>query len=88
MFAEYNKAKTFHCFAQDIYSLSATKNSNVLDETSIKLCWPEWDNHRLIGSKRELITEIDVAKDGLHYGPKHHATFANKFFTKFKSTLK
>ena len=85
-FAQYNQAKIFHCFAQDVYDIPG--NTNVLDNTSIRSCWPEWDNHRLEGAKREHITEPDLAADGIHYGIKHHQTFAQKFYDRFRTKLK
>ena len=84
-FAEKQNAKTFHCFAQDVYDINAT---NVYSDTSLKSCWPEWDSHYLPGAKREHTTEPNLARDGIHYGTEHHKTFAQKFYNKFKSKLK
>jgi len=84
-FAEQTKAKIFHCFAQDVYKINA---SNVFDDTSIQLCWPEWDHHHLPDAKREHIAKPNLAQDGLHYGAEHHKTFATKFYNKFKLKLK
>jgi len=84
-FAEKQDAKTFHCFAQDVYDINAT---NVYSDTSLKSCWPEWDRHHLSGAKREHITEPNLARDGIHYGIEHHKTFAQKIYNKFKSKLK
>lgn len=85
-FAQHNQAKIFHCFAQDIYDIP--NNTNVLENTSIKSCWPEWDSHHLEGAKRERITEPNLAADGIHFGIKHHQTFAQKFYDRFKTNLK
>ena len=81
-FAERTAAKVFHCFAQDVYEIQGA--SNVLSETTIRECWPEWDKH----GTRESITKPDVASDGKHYGAKHHNTFAKKFYDKFRLKLK
>ena len=85
-FAEKNGAKTFHCFAEDICKLD--NNLQVLNDYTIKNCWPEWDQHHLPGAKREHITVPSLARDGAHYGVEHHQTFAGKFYERFKSKLK
>lgn len=85
-FAEKIKARIFHCFAQDVYNIP--NNINVLENTSIKLCWPEWDNHHLKNAKRDRIIEPDLAADGIHFGIKHHQTFAQKFYDRFRTNLK
>jgi len=84
-FAEKQNAKTFHCFAQDVYKIDAT---NVYSDTSLKLCWPEWDRHYLSGAKREHTTEPSLARDGIHYGVEHHRVFAEKLYNRFVSKLK
>ena len=84
-FAEQQTAKLFHCFAQDVYDIP---NASVYDDTSLKLCWPEWDKHHLPDAKREHTTSPSLAKDGIHYGVEHHRVFAEKFYNKFKSKLK
>jgi hypothetical protein len=84
-FAEYNCARVFHCFADEVYPLAKV---NVLNETSLKTCWPEWDKHHLPDAKREHITEPNLARDGLHYGKEHHRVFAEKFYNRFKLKLK
>lgn len=83
-FAERQDAKTFHCFAQDVYDIDAT---NVYSDTSLRSCWPEWDGHHLPGAKREHITDPNLAKDGIHYGTEHHRVFAKKFYNRFGSKL-
>ena len=83
-FAQYNSARVYHCFADEIYPLV---NVNVLNETTLKTCWPEWDHHHLITAKRDIIKKASVARDGVHYGVEHHFTFAQKFYNKFKNKL-
>jgi hypothetical protein len=85
-FAEQNNAKTFHCFAEDVYELDS--NLQVLKNYTIKNCWPEWDQHHLPNAKREHITTPSLARDGVHYGVEHHQIFAQKFYNKFKLKLK
>ena len=84
-FADNNHAKVFHCFAQDIYKL---EGSNVLGDTSLKFCWPPWDQYLGEGSRREKITKPSLAKDGTHYGIEHHKLFAELFLNKFSSKLR
>ena len=84
-FAEQQTATLFHCFAQDVYDIP---NSVVYSDTSLKLCWPEWDQHHLPDAKREHTTSPSLAKDGVHYGADHHRVFAEKFYNRFKSKLK
>jgi hypothetical protein len=85
-FAEKNNAKTFHCFAEDVYELDS--NLQVLKNYTIKNCWPEWDKHHLPEAKREHITTPSLAQDGVHYGVEHHQVFARKFYERFKAKLK
>ena len=85
-FAKKNGAKTFHCFAEDVYELD--NNLQVLNDCTIKNCWPEWDQHHLADAKREHVTTPNLAQDGVHYGGEHHRVFAKKFYNKFKSKLK
>jgi len=77
-FAEKVQAKTFHCFAQDTYDIP-NKKQNVFDETSLKKCWPYWEEHKKL--KRNFISEPSLAKDGVHYGTKHHQRFAKLLAT-------
>ena len=84
-FANYNHAIVFHCFAEEVIE---TPNVNILNETSLRHCWPEWDHHKLPNAKRVKIDKPSLALDGIHYGPEHHDTFARKFYNKFKSKLK
>ena len=85
-FAEKNQVKTFHCFAEDVYKLD--NNLQVLNNYTIKNCWPEWDKHHLKDAKREHITKPSLARDGVHYGAEHHQVFARLFLEKFKLKLK
>jgi hypothetical protein len=85
-FAEKNQAKTFHCFAEDVYELDS--NLQVLKNYTIKNCWPEWDKHHLPEAKRDIITTPSLARDGVHYGTEHHQVFARLFLEKFKSKLR
>jgi hypothetical protein len=85
-FAEKNQAKTFHCFAEDVYELDNTLQ--VLKNYTIKNCWPEWDKHHLPKTKREHITIPNLARDGVHYGVEHHKVFARLFLERFKLKLK
>lgn len=85
-FAERNEAKTFHCFAEDVYELNS--NLQVLNDYTIKNCWPEWDRHHLPGAKREHTTTPSLARDGVHYGVEHHRVFARLFLERVKSKLK
>lgn len=80
-FAERQDAKLFHCFAQDVYEINSTY---VFNKTTLKHCWPEWDS-RL---NRDLHTDPNVAKDGLHYGSKHHESFAKKLSNAWGHKLK
>ena len=84
-FAEHNNASVFHCFAQEVYDLDA---KNVFSDTSIKHCWPPYDNHNLPEAQKTIITEPSLAKDGVHYGVEHHERFAKLFLAKFGSKLK
>jgi len=85
-FAEKAGAKTFHCFAEDVYEVDNTLQ--VLKNYTIKNCWPEWDQHHLKDAKREHTTTPSLARDGVHYGIEHHQVFARLFLGRFKSKLK
>jgi hypothetical protein len=85
-FAEKTQAKTFHCFAEDVYELD--NNLQVLKDYTIKNCWPEWDQHHLPEAKRDIIKTPNLARDGVHYGAEHHRVFARLFLERFKSKLK
>jgi hypothetical protein len=85
-FAEKNQAKTFHCFAEDVYEVDNTLQ--ILKNYTIKNCWPEWDKQHLPEAKRNIITTPSLAQDGVHYGAEHHQVFARLFLGRFKSKLK
>jgi hypothetical protein len=85
-FAEKNQAKTFHCFAEDVYEIDG--NLQVLKDHTIKNCWPEWDQHHLPNAKREHITTASLARDGVHYGAEHHQVFARLFLERFGPKLR
>jgi hypothetical protein len=85
-FAEKNSAKTFHCFAEDVYELDS--NLSMLKDYTIKNCWPEWDRHHLPEAKRDIIKTPSLARDGVHYGVEHHQVFAQKFYKRFRSKLR
>ena len=82
-FAEKNSAKTFHCFAQDSYH-EQIKGLAVLENYTIKNCWPYWDRVE----QRVPYNEPSLASDGTHYGVEHHERFAKLFLDKFRSKLK
>jgi hypothetical protein len=85
-FAEKNQAKTFHCFADDVYELDNTLQ--VLKNYTIKNCWPEWDQHHLPNAKKNIITTPNLARDGVHYGAEHHEVFARLFLERFNTKLR
>ena len=85
-FAEKNQAKTFHCFAEDVYEVDNTLQ--VLKNYTIKNCWPEWDQHHLPNAKKNIITTPNLARDGVHYGAEHHAVFARLFLKRFNTKLR
>jgi hypothetical protein len=97
-FADYNHAKVFHCFAEELPTLDGSTTSfatmtnpaniNVMDYATLKSCWPPWDQYLGEGSRRERITDPNIAQDGVHYGEKHHKGFAALLLNKFSSKLK
>lgn len=82
-YAEKNNAKTFHCFAQDSYHEHIT-GLNVLEDHTIKNCWPYWDKF----TQRVQYKTPSLASDGEHYGVEHHKRFAELFLKKFSHKLK
>jgi hypothetical protein len=82
-YAERNNCKVFHCFAQDSYH-EHIQGLNVLEEYTIKNCWPYWDKF----TARDLHSRPSLANDGEHYGVEHHARFAQLFLEKFAVKLK
>ena len=85
-FAEKVRAKTFHCFADEVREMP--EKINVMDWATLKSCWPPWDRHHHPEARRDRITEPNVAQDGIHYGDKHHKEFAELFLKKFEKKLK
>ena len=85
-FAEHNNAQTFHCFAQEVYDIPGV--NNVFSDTSIKHCWPPYDNHNLPEAEKTIITEPSLARDGVHYGVGHHERFAKLFLGRFAKKLR
>lgn len=83
-FAEHVGAKTFHCFAEEVYDINMP--ANTMKENSLADCWPIYDKHF------EKITDIvqtpDLASDGKHYGVKHHERFAELFLRKYDTKLR
>ena len=82
-YAEQNNCKVFHCFAQDSYQ-EHIKDLNVLEDYTLKNCWPYWDKF----TARDLHTEPSLASDGVHYGVEHHERFAKLFLERFRNKLK
>ena len=82
-YAEKNNCKVFHCFAQDSYQ-EHIKDLNVLEDYTIKNCWPYWDKFE----QREVYGEPSLANDGMHYGAEHHKRFAELFLQRFGAKLK
>ena len=82
-YREKNNCKTFHCFAQDSYHTHIPK-LNVLQEYTIKNCWPYWDSK----TQREQYNKPSLAKDGEHYGVEHHERFAKLFLERVGPKLK
>ena len=82
-FAQKNQCKTFHCFAQESYH-EHIKGLTVLEDYTIKNCWPYWDKFQ----QREQYKEPSLAKDGQHYGVEHHKRFAEMFLEQFGNKLR
>ena len=81
-FAEKNRCKVFHCFADETYQ-EHIKGLNVLEDYTLKNCWPYWDKFE----QRQLHSRPSLAKDGEHYGIEHHERFANLFLQQFGNKL-
>jgi hypothetical protein len=82
-YAEQHQCKTFHCFAQDNYA-DHIKGLNVLEDYTIRNCWPYWDKFE----QREQLNTPSLAADGKHYGVKHHERFAKLFLDYFGRKLR
>jgi len=81
-FADHNKAKTFHCFAEEINAIANKKE--VYTDHTLRSCWPEWDSR----TKRDLHPEPDLARDGKHYGVRHQHNFADLLYKSWGHKLK
>lgn len=81
-YGEKNNCKVLHCFAQESYH-EHIYGLNVLAEQTIMNCWPWWHKYK----QRELQSD-SVARDGHHYGIKHHQRFAELFLDQFAKKLK
>lgn len=73
-FAQKNQCKTFHCFADTSYH-EHIPGLTVLQNYTIKNCWPHWDKF----TQRIPYNEPSLARDGKHYGVEHHKQFAQLF---------
>ena len=82
-FAETKGCATFHCFADETYQ-EHIKGLNVLNDYTIKNCWPYWDKFE----QRVPYDKPDLASDGMHYGVRHHERFAELFLQKFHRKLR
>jgi len=84
-FAQHNGVKVFHCFASTVIDIKAhNPNLHVLDNTTLRDCWPYWDKF----TARDLHAKPSLARDGMHYGVEHHERFAQLFLQAFSSKLK
>ena len=82
-FAEKNRCKTFHCFADQTYQ-EHIKGLNVLEDYTIRNCWPYWDKFE----QRVPYNKPSIAKDGWHFGIEHHQQFAKLFLSYFGRKLR
>ena len=82
-FAEKNRCKTFHCFADETYQ-EHIQGLNVLQDYTIRNCWPYWDKFE----QRVQYNEPSLAADGEHYGVEHHQRFAKLLLDHFGGKLK
>lgn len=83
-FAEVTGAKTFHCFASHYVEHEDMKDLNVLEDYTLRNCWPHWDKF----TARDLHDRPSLASDGMHYGREHHERFAQLFLERFYAKLK
>ena len=82
-FAEKNRCMTLHCFADQSYQ-EHIKGLNVLEDYTIRNCWPYWDKFE----QRVPYNKPSIAKDGWHYGSEHHQQFAKLFLSRFGGKLR
>lgn len=83
-YAEINQAKVFHCFATEVVEHKDLEQLNVLQDYTIKNCWPHWDKF----TQRELYVKPSLALDNKHYGKAHHERFAKLFLENFGQKLR
>lgn len=83
-YGEVNQAKVFHCFALESIGHPDISELNVLQEQTIKNCWPHWDRF----TQRQKFNSPSLALDDKHYGKEHHQRFAELFLQAFKSKLR
>ena len=69
-----HRCNTIHCFADTSYH-EHIPGLNVLQDYTIKNCWPHWDKF----TQRTPYNEPSLARDGKHYGVEHHKRFAQLF---------
>jgi len=83
-YAEKNQCKTLHCFA-DVYIEFRSKGNNplVLENHTLKNCWPYWDK---FGQRKRQ--KPSRARDGIHYGIENHKRFAQIFVDLMKHKLR
>lgn len=84
-FAEQQRAKIIHCFADTYIDLKEhDPQLTVLEDYTLRNCWPHWDKF----TARDRHTKPSRARDGLHYGVEHHERFAKLFLEKFGQKLR
>ena len=81
-FAVKNRCKTLHCFADETYQ-EHINGPNVLEDYTLKNCWPYWDKFE----QRVPYNQPSLAADGKHYGVEHHERFAKIFLERFRNKL-
>ena len=99
-FAEHTQAKIYHCFTNEFVDINHNWNNeiteelydynfkNVVRDYTLVNSYPEWSNIQREQDKRIRVTEPNLAKDGIHYGIKHHENFAKRLFSRWKAKLK
>lgn len=83
-FAEKNRCKTFHCFADNYVDFRTEKDAPaLLEDYTLRNCWPYWDKF----TARDIHAEPSKARDSLHFGIEHHERFAELFLQRFGNKL-
>ena len=82
-FAEKNNCLTMHCFSDNYTDFRTDKDSLLLEDYTLRNCWPHWDKF----TARDLHPEPSLAGDGVHYGAEHHERFAELFLQRFGAKL-